>query len=105
MECHGMLDDFQARPTAGTQGPHPWDQRAGVAAISPDAPQPAEALPQGGEQQAGAVAVLHVGWMHAHQQDQSQGIDQKMSLSSRHLLASIVATNSALLSCSHTLRV
>jgi hypothetical protein len=33
--------------------------------------------------------------MDADQQDQSQGIDQKVSFSSRHLLASIVATKSA----------
>lgn len=105
MECLGMLDDFQPGAAAETEGSHPLDQRARVAAVGPDATQPPEALPQGCEQQAGAIAILHVGRMHADQEDQAQGVDQKMSLSSRHLLASIVSANSALLSCSHALRV
>ncbi len=105
MECFRMLDNFQPGATAGTQGPHPLDERASVATVGPDAPQPPVTLPQGCEQQSGAIAILHIGRMHADQEDQSQGVDQRMSLSSRHLLASIVSANSALFSCSHALRV
>ena len=105
MERLGMLDDFQTSAACGTQGAHPLDKGASVAAVSPDAPQPPEAFTQFVQEQASSIAVLHVGWMHADQEDQSQGVDQKMSLSSRHLLASIVSTNSALLSCSHALRI
>ena len=100
-----VFNDFQAGAAAWAQGTHPIDERAGVAAVGPDAAQPAEASAQGGEQQPGAIAVLNVGRMHADQKNQPQGIDQNVSLSSRHLLASIVAANSSLLSCSHALRV
>lgn len=104
-EFGAMFDDLEAGATARAELTHPRDQGAGIAAVGPDAAQPTETVPQGGEQQAGAVAVLDVRRMHADQKNQSQGIDQNMSLSSCHLLASIVATNSSLLSCSHTLRV
>jgi hypothetical protein len=36
-----------------------------------------------------------VGGVDFGEQDQAQSVEQKMSLSSRHLLANIVATNSA----------
>ena len=100
-----VLDDLQARAASRAQGASPLDERARVASVGPDAAQPTETSPQGREQQTSAVAILEVGRVHADQQNQSQRIDQKMSLSSCHLLASIVATNSALLSCAHTLRV
>ena len=100
-----VFDDFQSGTAARTQLAHPPDQCARITAVGPNAAQPTETVTQGGEQQAGAVAVLQVGRMHADQENQSQGIDQKVSLSSCHLLASIVAANSSLLSCAHALRV
>lgn len=100
-----VFDDFQPGAAPGTESTHPLDEFTGIATICPDAAQPAEAFAQRGEQEARAVAVLHVCRMDADQENQSQGVDQKMSLSSRHLLASVVSANSALLSCSHTLRV
>jgi len=100
-----VFDDFQAGAAARAQGTHPIDERAGIAAVGPDAAQPAEAGAQGREQQPGPIAILNVGRMDADQKNQSQGIDQNMPLSARHLLASIVAANSSLLSCAHALRV
>ena len=105
VERRGAFNDLQPSATAGTQAADPIDQRTGVTAVGPDTPQPAEAGAQRGEQQAGSIPILHVGGMDADEQNQSQGIDQKVSLSSCHLLASIVSTNSTLLSCSHTLRI
>ena len=101
VERCGAFNHFETSTAAGAQAADPVDQRTGVAAVRPNAPQPAEA----GEQQAGSIPILHVGGMDADEQNQSQGIDQKVSLSSCHLLASIVSTNSPLLSCSHPLRV
>ena len=54
-----------------------------------------EARGQRGEHQPRAVAILHVGRVDFGEQDQPQRVDQQMSLSSPHLLASIVAANSA----------
>lgn len=105
MQRRRVFDDFQSEPTPRPKSAHPFDQPASVAAVRPDAAQPAEAVTQGREKQARSIAILNIGRVDADQQDQSQGIDQKMSLSSHHLLASIVSTNSALLSCAHTLRV
>jgi hypothetical protein len=105
MDRFVVFDDLQPSAAARPQAAHPLHECAGIATVGPDASQPAEASPQGGEQQSGAIAVLHVGRVYADQQNQSQGIDQKVSLSSCHLLASIVSTNSPLLSCSHTLCV
>lgn len=105
MQRRRVFDDFQSEPTPRTKRAHPFDQRTSVAAVRPDAAQPAEAVTQRREQQARPIAILNIGRVDADQQDQSQRIDQKMSLSSHHLLASIVSTNSALLSCAHTLRV
>lgn len=105
MECGVVFDDFQPGPACGTQIAHPLDQRARVSSVGPDAAQPAEAVTQGREQQTRPIAILNVGRVDADQENQAQRIDQKMSLSSHHLLASIVSTNSALLSCAHTLRV
>ena len=62
-----VLDDFQAGAAPRPQGAHPLDQGAGIASVGPDAPQPTEAFPKRGQQQTGAVAVLHVGRMHADQ--------------------------------------
>ncbi len=105
MERRLVFDDLQPGAARGTQTAPPLDQRAGVSSVSPDAPQPAEPSALRREQQACPIPILNVGWVDADQQNQSQRIDQKMSLSSHHLLASIVSTNSALLSCAHTLRV
>ena len=95
VELGAVPDDFEAGAAARAQTPHPLHERPRVAAIGPDAAQPAEARGQNGEQLPRPIAVLHVGGMDAHEQNQAQGIDQQMSFSSRHLLASIVAANSA----------
>ena len=44
-----VSDDLQTGATARAQGPNPVDEGAGIAAVGPDAPQPAEAFPQGGQ--------------------------------------------------------
>lgn len=100
-----VLDDLQPGSSPRAQSTHPLDEFTCVSPVGPDAAQPAKSFAQRGEHQTRTVAVLHVCRMDAHQEDQSQGVDQKMSLSSRHLFSSVVSTNSALLSCSHTLRV
>ena len=104
-ELGAVFDDFQSGAALRPQVADPRHEGAGIATIRPNAAQPPEASAQGGEEQAGAIAVLNVGGMHADQQNQSQSIDQQVALSSCHLLASIVAANSSLLSCAHALRV
>jgi hypothetical protein len=105
MERRLVFDDLRAGATRRAHTTHPLDQRASVPAVGPDAAQPPEASAQRRKQQASPIAILHVRRVDADQENQSRRIDQKMSLSSHHLLASIISTNSALLSCSHTLRV
>jgi len=98
-------DDLKRGATFGPQISHPLDQAPSIAAVSPNAAQPTEALSQRLQQQMGAITVLDAGGVNADQKDQSQRVDQDVSLSSKYLLASIIAANSSLLSCSHTLRV
>jgi hypothetical protein len=66
-----------------------------VAAVGPDARKTRVAAFAGVEYQFGSVTVLNARRMHEHTQQETVGIDEKMSLSSFDTLSRII-TNSVL---------
>jgi len=69
----------------------PVDQFPGVSPIGPDQLEPREFPDQLGQHQLGPVAVLDVGGMHDHSQEQAQGVYNDVPLASLDLLAGVVA--------------
>src|SRR5262245_37572384 len=53
--------------------------------------QPREAALQPSQHEPGSLAILHVGGMHDHLEQQPEGIHQNMPLAAIHLLAAVVA--------------
>ncbi len=68
----------------------PLLQFPAVAAVGPELFQPRAFEPDLLDQLARPVAILHAGRMHHHARGQSQGIDDKVALTSFNLLASVV---------------
>ncbi len=90
------FDDFQPQTAARQQPFEPLAERiAGVASIDPNQTQPTKGGRQLLQHQAGAIAILDVGGVHDHRQNQTQRINQEMALSSHDLLARIVAAHSS----------
>jgi len=90
------LDHFQAQTTARQQRFEPLAERVtGIASVDPDQTQPTEGQFQLLEHQASALAILNVGGMNDHGQNQTQRIHQEMSFSSHDLFACIVAAHSS----------
>lgn len=83
------FDDLQD-PVA--QLPRPLDQLSGVAAVGPDQLEPRELADQFDQHEFGPVAVLDVGRMYHHGQDQAQGVYDDVPLASLDLLAGVVAS-------------
>jgi len=78
------------------RGTHPIGQAtASIGRIGKQNLQSSKALAHLFEQQPSAILILHIGAMHHHGQDQSQGVDCQMSFAAGDLFAGIVATNSA----------
>ena len=98
------FDDFDLQAALRDEPLDPVQELAGVAAVGEDLAHPAK-VQQGREQQLGAVTILHGGAMDDYGQNQSQSVDQKVSVSSLDLLASIIATFSGLLSHLNALTV
>ena len=69
----------------------PFDQPARVPAIGPDQLQPGEAALEQRQHQLGPVAVLNVGRVHHHSQDQAEGVYNDVALAPVDLLAGVVA--------------
>ena len=82
------LDDLQNPPA---QFPRPFDQLARIAAIGPDQLQPAETALEQGQHEFGPVAILDVGGMHHHGQQQTQRVYDDMTLAPVDLLAGVVS--------------
>ena len=90
------FDHLQAQTAAWQQRLEPAAEPfASITSINPDEAQPTKGRGQLSEHQAGAIAILNVGRMHDHGQNQTQRIHQEMSLSSQDLLACIVAAHSS----------
>ena len=85
----GSLDDLE-RPDAGAgqRGAHP---RSLVAGIADDALDEGEQLADLAQQGFGAVAVLHIRWMHDHAEQQAERVGQQVALAPEDLLARVVA--------------
>jgi hypothetical protein len=81
------FDDLQD-PVAHFPGPR--DQFPGVAPIGPDPLQARELSDQSSQHQLGPVAVLDVGGMHDHDQEQAQGVYDDVPLAPLDLLAGVV---------------
>jgi len=88
----GPFDDFDD-PGKCRQGPA--DKLPGVAAVGPDQSQAREASGQALENQPPAVAILDVGSVNDHGDDQSQRVDGDVALASDDLFAGVIASASA----------
>ena len=88
--CHivAAFDDLQD-PVA--QFLRPIDQFPGVPAVGPNQLEAAELPDQFSQHQFGPVAVLDMGGMHDHGQEQAHGVYDDVSLAPVDLLAGIVA--------------
>jgi hypothetical protein len=64
--------------------------------IGPPLAQTREATLETPEHESSAIAVLHVGRMHDHLEQQAERIDQDVPLASIHLLAAVIAMGAAL---------
>ena len=82
------FDDLQ---NPGAQFLGPLDQVPGVSPIGPDQLEPGELPDQFGQHQFGPVAILDVGGVDDHGQDQAQGVYDDVPLASLDLLAGVVA--------------
>ena len=82
------FDDLQA-PAAciGDDLRHPWSLIAGIGEDALDEGEQAARLAQ---QFAGAVAILHIGGMHAHAQQEAERIDKDVALAPGNLLARVI---------------
>ena len=85
----GTLDDLH---DPARHGHHPVLQLATVASVSPDESQAWESSYQFIDDQPRPISVLHIGRMHHHRQQQSQGIYDDVSLSTIDLFTSVIAT-------------
>src|SRR5262245_4132591 len=102
----GPLDDLKAQRMAGTKPRQLRHQRAGVPTISPDHPQPREAVRQFFHYALGSGTILRASGMDDDYQQQAQHVDQKVALASRHLLPRVIAALLAPPLCRlHALRI
>ena len=82
------LDDLE-NPAA--QLSCPVDQVSGVPSVGPDPLEPGELTHQFGRHELGPIAILDVGRMHDHGQQQAQGIYDDVTLAPVDFLARVVA--------------
>ena len=85
----GAFDDFEL-PSAG-----PGDGRGHfrplIGGIGEDAFDEGKQTPGAAQQIAGAVAILHAGWMDDDVQEQAERIDENVPLAARDLLTRVEA--------------
>ncbi len=62
-----------------------------IGAVADDLLKKGKQPPHRLEQRRRAVAVLHVGWMHLHAQQQAERVNEEMALLARDLLAGVIA--------------
>ena len=62
-----------------------------VAGVGPDQLQPGKAVADAGEDQGGAVTILHAGRVDDDPHRQALGVDQRMDLATLQTLAGVVA--------------
>jgi len=83
---------------------HPVHQSSRITPVGKDHPQPTK---EAGfvDDLFGSITILDVSRGNDHDQNQSESVDQEVAFSTRHLLASIVAAFSGLISHLNRLRV
>jgi hypothetical protein len=74
----------------GAEGPDPLDPLAGVAAVRPDLPEPAEPVSDPLQDPLRPVAIRHVGRGHHHGQDQSERVHESVPRAAVDLLTAVV---------------
>jgi len=90
-EARQVVAAFDDLQDPASQLPCPLDQLAGVPAVGPDPLEPPELADQSGQRPLRPVAVLDVGRMHDHNQQQAQGVYDDVTLAPVDLLARVVA--------------
>lgn len=92
-EPRAVIRSFHNREREVVVAAHPMDEFPGVATVGPDDAQPLEPMLGLPEHQFGAIAILDISSVDHDRQEQSEGIDEDVTLSSLHLFPSIKATN------------
>lgn len=102
----GAFDDLEAEAAPRQKRLEPLGQGiAGITAVNPDEAQPAESTAELLQHETGSIAILQVGRMDHHGQNQTHRVNQEVALSSHDLLARIVAAHSAVVSHFNALAV
>ncbi len=99
------LDNLQAHATARQEPLAPTDKLSRVTAVGEDAAQPAKPFQKNCQNQLRALAILDGCRMDDDVQDQTQRINQEMSLASHNLLSRIIAAHSSVVRCLNALRI
>jgi hypothetical protein len=76
------------RPGTGDGSRH---LRPLITRVADDTLDEGEQLARLSQQRLGAVAVLHIGRMHGHRQQQANGVGQQVALAADNLLARVIA--------------
>src|ERR1041384_3387394 len=104
-EAVGALDDLQADLAIPAQQRHPGLQEARIGAISPNAAQPREPMPQEAQKELGAVTILHACGRHHYSNEQPQRVYQDMALAPFDLFGTIKACGPSAIGGLDALRV
>ena len=99
------LDDLQAHAPVRQKPFAPTHQFSRVTAVGKNASQPTKTLQKHRQDQLRAVTILDRRRMNDYVQDQTQRINQEMSLSSHDLLSRIIAAHSSVVRCFNALRI
>ncbi len=87
----GPFHDLQLdRAKVAPEVSYPLDKLSGVAAVRPDVAQAQEGVGETGEQELRAVTILNVRGMDDDRQDETERVDEDVSLASTDFLARIV---------------
>jgi len=64
----------------------------GIAAINPDSLQPPETFAEFLQHKSPSIAILDVGRVHHHDQDQAEGVNEQVPLTPRNLFSGVITT-------------
>lgn len=78
------------RPQPSAQLAYPLDQFARVGSVGPKVAQTEECAGQWPKELTSSVTILHVGGMHDDAQQQTQRVDEQVSLATTDFLACVV---------------
>ena len=90
------LHDLHAQAAYPTQVSHPIEQCTCVTTIGPDESKAHERVGEDRKHELGTVAILDVGGMHDHGEDEAERVDDYVTLASTDFFARIVTANAPL---------